>query len=141
MPGTFQRHCSQSCMYSDERTWRLQLKMCLEKPWKWHFRDSKFQNFKNLCLWCKFQSCLLFIIRLLLKNFLTALIIGQFQVIKIHTWLTKVEGNKTKEVAVRFRDEHYCFRFVLCSSASNPSTNFNNSKLASYNRIPIIRPP
>ena len=27
----------------------------------------------NLCLWCKFQSCLLFIISLLLKNFLTAL--------------------------------------------------------------------
>ena len=29
--------------------------------------------FKNLCLWCKFQSRLLFIISLLLKNFLTAL--------------------------------------------------------------------
>ena len=29
---------------------------------------------KNLCLWCKFQSCLLFIISLLLKNFLTALV-------------------------------------------------------------------
>ena len=28
---------------------------------------------KNLCLWCKFQSCLLFIISLLLKTFLTAL--------------------------------------------------------------------
>ena len=28
---------------------------------------------KNLCLWCKFQSCLLFIISLLLKNILTAL--------------------------------------------------------------------
>ena len=28
---------------------------------------------KNLYLWCKFQSCLLFIISLLLKNFLTAL--------------------------------------------------------------------
>ena len=27
---------------------------------------------KNLYLWCKFQSCLLFIISLLLKNFLTA---------------------------------------------------------------------
>ena len=30
---------------------------------------------KNLCLWCKFQSRLLFIISLLLKNFLTALIV------------------------------------------------------------------
>ena len=28
---------------------------------------------KNLCLWCEFQSRLLFIISLLLKNFLTAL--------------------------------------------------------------------
>ena len=29
---------------------------------------------KNLCLWCEFQSCLLFIISLLLKNFSTALV-------------------------------------------------------------------
>ena len=29
---------------------------------------------KNLCLWCEFQSRLLFIISLLLKNFLTALL-------------------------------------------------------------------
>ena len=28
---------------------------------------------KNLCLWCEFQNYLLFIISLLLKNFLTAL--------------------------------------------------------------------
>ena len=28
---------------------------------------------KNLCLWCEFQSCLLFIISLLLQNVLTAL--------------------------------------------------------------------
>ena len=28
---------------------------------------------KNLCLWCEFQNCLLFIISLLIKNFLTAL--------------------------------------------------------------------
>ena len=28
---------------------------------------------KNLCLWCEFQSHLLFVISLLLKNFLTAL--------------------------------------------------------------------
>ena len=31
---------------------------------------------KNLCLWCKFQSRLLFIISLLLKNFLTALLLS-----------------------------------------------------------------
>ena len=30
---------------------------------------------KNLCLWCEFQSCQLFIISLPLKNFLTALIL------------------------------------------------------------------
>ena len=135
MPGTFQWHCSQSCMYSDERTWRSQLKIHLENPWKWHFRDSKFQNFKNLFLWCKFQSCLLFIIRLLLKNFLTALIIGQFQVIKIHTWLTKAEGNKTKEVAVRFRNELFPFCFMFLSL--KPKYEL----LASFNQIPIIRPP
>ena len=52
-----------------------------ENPWKRHFQDSNFQNvpiidgsaLKHLCLWCKFQSHLLFIISLLLKNFLTAL--------------------------------------------------------------------
>ena len=36
--------------------------------------------FKNLCLWCKFQSRLLFIIDLLLKNFLTALNTGAYKV-------------------------------------------------------------
>ena len=30
-------------------------------------------SLKNLCLWCEFQSHLLFIISLLLENFLTAL--------------------------------------------------------------------
>ena len=35
---------------------------------------------KNLCLWCKFQSRLLFIIGLLLKNFLTALNTGACKV-------------------------------------------------------------
>ena len=33
---------------------------------------------KNLFLWCEFQSCLLFIISLLLKNVLTALVVGSF---------------------------------------------------------------
>ena len=40
----------------------LNFKMCLDAL-----------ALKNLCLWCEFQSCLLFIISLLLKNFLTAL--------------------------------------------------------------------
>ena len=35
---------------------------------------------KNLCLWCEFQSRLLFIISLLLKNFLTALYTSQLHV-------------------------------------------------------------
>ena len=35
---------------------------------------------KNLCLWCKFQSHLLFIIGLLLKNVLTALNTGAYKV-------------------------------------------------------------
>ena len=55
-------------------------KIPLENPWKWHFWDSNLNMFldssalKNLCLWCKFQSHgLLFIVLLLLKNFLTAL--------------------------------------------------------------------
>ena len=36
---------------------------------------------KNLCLWCEFQSCLLFIISLLLKNFLTALRLFPFNLV------------------------------------------------------------
>ena len=35
---------SQSFVFSDETTWRLQWKIPLENPWKWHFQDSKFQN-------------------------------------------------------------------------------------------------
>ena len=55
-------------------------KIPLENPWKCHFWDSKDSKMsldasalKNLCLWCKFQSHLLFIISLLLENVLTAL--------------------------------------------------------------------
>ena len=53
--------------------------MPLENPWKCHLWDSKFQNVPSCLgpqepvLWCEFQSHLLFIISLLLKNFLTAL--------------------------------------------------------------------
>ena len=78
-PETFQWHCSQSCVYSNKTTWLLQWKISFENPWKFHFWDSKCQMsldasaLKNLCLWCKLQSCLLCIISLLLKNFLTAL--------------------------------------------------------------------
>ena len=51
----------------------------LENPWKWHFRDSEFQNVpgcltpQELVPFGNFQSRLLFIISLLLKNFFTAL--------------------------------------------------------------------
>ena len=40
MPGIFRRHCSQSCVYSDETTWRPRW---LKTP-EMAFRDSKFQN-------------------------------------------------------------------------------------------------
>ena len=73
-----------SLVYSDETTWHTRWKIPLENLWKHHFRDSNFQNvstihassLKNLCLWCELQSYLLFIIRLLLRNFLTALSAG-----------------------------------------------------------------
>ena len=62
-----------------QKIWCPRWKIPLENPWK---RDFETLNFKmsldasalrNLCLWCEFQSCLLFIISLLLENFLTAL--------------------------------------------------------------------
>ena len=74
MPGTFWLHCSQSCVYSDKTTWRLQWETPLKNPWRRHYRDSDFKMsadalaLKSLCLWCEFQSHLLFIISLLLKN-------------------------------------------------------------------------
>ena len=74
MPGTFWLHCSQSCVYSDKTTWRLQWETPLKNPWRRHYRDSDFKMsadalaLKSLCLWCKFQSHLPFIISLLLKN-------------------------------------------------------------------------
>ena len=57
MPGTFQRRCSQSCLYSDETTRRQWWKIPLENLWKRHFRDSIFQSVprclspKELVLW------------------------------------------------------------------------------------------
>ena len=74
MPGTFWLHCSQSCVYPDKTTWRLQWETPLKNPWRRHYRDSDFKMsadalaLKSLCLWCEFQSHLLFIISLLLKN-------------------------------------------------------------------------
>ena len=43
-PGTFRRHCFQSCVYSDETTWRPRWKIPIEHPWRRDFRDSKFHN-------------------------------------------------------------------------------------------------
>ena len=74
MPGTFWLPCSQSCVYSDKTTWHLQWETPLKNPWRRHYRDSDFKMsadalaLKSLCLWCEFQSHLLFIISLLLKN-------------------------------------------------------------------------
>ena len=51
----------------------------LENPWKWHFRDSKFQNVprclgpQEIAPFGEFQTRLLFIISLLLKTFFKAL--------------------------------------------------------------------
>ena len=84
MPGTFQRHCSQSCMYSDETTWRPQWKIqCTAVPLETSGKAiSKTLNFKlflgtsalkNLCIWCEFQSRVLFIISVVLRNFLKVL--------------------------------------------------------------------
>ena len=74
MCATFWLHCSQCCEYSDLTTWHPRWKIPLENPCKCHFRDSKFQNTLDaVCLWRKLQSRLLFIISLLLENFLTAL--------------------------------------------------------------------
>ena len=47
MPGTFWRHCSQSCVYSDEATWHLRWRNMSSNHWKWHFQDSKFQNVRR----------------------------------------------------------------------------------------------
>ena len=50
---------------------------------------------KNLCLWCEFQSRLLFILSLLLKNFLTALDIWH----KYHSGYFKILPNFTSRQA------------------------------------------
>ena len=68
-------------MYSEETTWCLRWKIPLENPWKLHFRDSKFQNVPG-CLGSQELVPLvqvpkpptIFIINLLLKNFLTGLL-------------------------------------------------------------------
>ena len=70
----------------------------LGNPWKWHFWDSKnFQNvprclaLRNLPIWCEFQSCLLFIISLLLENFLTALDLSQSEMEKYFEWVIMLQ--------------------------------------------------
>ena len=67
-----------SCAYSDKTTWRPRWKIPLETPGNAISEALIFKTsldasvLKNLCLWRKFQSCLVFIINLLLKNFLTS---------------------------------------------------------------------
>ena len=79
MPETFQRHYSQSCAYSDEKRGVHGGKYLLNTPENAISESLNFKMsldasaLKNLCLWCEFQSRLLFITSLLLKNFLTAL--------------------------------------------------------------------
>ena len=107
--GTFQRHCSQSCLYSDD--WKQhgvhsgKYSVPLENLKKGHFQDCNFQTvprhivkrpFKNLCLWCEFQSCVRFIIGLVLKDFFPALYLERSLTFKtsciiitvpVHLWL------------------------------------------------------
>ena len=78
-PETFHWRCFQFCVYSDKTTWLPQWKISLGNPGNSISETLNFKMsldasaLKNVCLWCKFQSCLLFIISLLLKTFLTAL--------------------------------------------------------------------
>ena len=52
---------------------------------------------KNLCLWCEFQSQLLFIVSLLLENFLTALH-GFYEF--SHKWKEVFTGRKLASLAI-----------------------------------------
>ena len=86
IPRTFWWHCSQSCVYSDEATWCNAVeKYLLKTPGNGLSQTLTYRMsldasaLKNLCLWCEFQSRLLFIISLLLKTFLTALEITQLR--------------------------------------------------------------
>ena len=72
---------SQCCEYSDENNIASVVEDTSWKPLKMPFLRLKrlkmsldASALKNLCLWCKFQSHLLFIISLLLENVLTALL-------------------------------------------------------------------
>ena len=75
MPGTFQWH---ACILRKADGIHSG-KYILKTPGNAIFETLNFKMsldalaLKNLCLWYKFQSRLLFIINLLLKNFLTAL--------------------------------------------------------------------
>ena len=73
--------CSQCCEYSDENNIASVVENTSWKPLEMPFLRLKrlkmsldASALKNLGLWCKFQSHLLFIISLLLENFLTALL-------------------------------------------------------------------
>ena len=71
---------------------------------------------KNLCLWCEFQSRLLFIISLLLKNFLTALLTALIsQIVKIDVLTPPYHPNQ--EAA--FVGEH--IRIVEFAGKQRPS--------------------
>ena len=123
-PGTFLRHCSQSSVYSDETTWRLRGGKYLLKTsgnaiseiiiFKMSVDVSAL---KNLCLWCEFQSNLLFILSLLLKNFLTALDIWH----KYHSWYFKIVPNFTRLTAREITYNN--FEMSLVAFMPNITTN------------------
>ena len=82
---------------------------------------------KNLCLWCEFQSRLLFIISLLLKNFLTALLTALISQIvnssltppyqpnqKLHSWVNTSELWGLQASNVPLSPLPYLFIFCSC---------------------------
>ena len=85
-------------MYSDETIWRPRLIYILETPGNGISETLKTfkmsldaSALRNLCLWCEFQSCLLFIISLLLENFLTALDLSQSEMEKYFEWVIMLQ--------------------------------------------------
>ena len=105
MPGIFRRHCSQSCVYSDETTWRP---LWFKTP-EMTLRDSKFQMsldasaLKNLCLWCECQSRLPFTISLLIVYYYMELNFARSLSREISRNFERWNRNTTNDDRVNFR--------------------------------------
>ena len=158
MPGTFRWYCSQSCMYSDETAWRPCWKISLETPGNTISKTPNFKmsldasTLKNLYLWCEFQSCLLFIISLLIKNFLTALIIT----VEFLSWVTDIHprenipsGREWGEMAVfadyslyrgEFNPKWGLRIWYLCQNAGEHHKQKDFAILSTFS-IPVVYAP